>query len=336
MPEAQSRPETVKNLPALMPADLADKIVQESIHKYFDQRRARIPEFIDRHFSVKGAWDLNKRAFGRDLYRTPANVLTIAPVLLARTLGRGLKKRGKPWLNDKIESRDLHLKTDVNRELEWRLYTDLLEVPFSQPGRQSERDALAEEIFNNRTLSTALEQAINSVVDAAGPRNKQQLQSVMSQYLETRAANAEVVNLALSLAIGATIAHKVTPGALTLGPTMANAIAQKAAVGTFPLGASMGTMWYSAFPIAPSAALAATTTGGALALAAVVTAFSGVAADPLQRSLGLHQRRLDKFVDTLEDNMLYDEVVHLRVKDHYVGRLIDLFDALGAMAAYAK
>jgi hypothetical protein len=117
---------------------------------------------------------------------------------------------------------------------------------------------------------------------------------------------------------------------------MASAITTKMAAASFPLGAGLGGMWYSAFPVAPSAAIAVSTTGGILALAAVVTAFSGIISDPIQRKLGLHEKRLNRLVDALEDNMRYDEVIRLKVKDHYVGRIIDLFDALAAVATYAR
>jgi len=123
---------------------------------------------------------------------------------------------------------------------------------------------------------------------------------------------------------------------LTLGPTMAKVVANKAAVASFPLGTSVGSAWVGAFPVAPSAAIALSTTGGVLAMAALVTAFSGIVSDPIQRSLGLHQHRLGKFLDTLEDNMLYDEVLRLKLADHYVGRIIDLFDALAAIMAFAR
>ena len=319
-----------------MPRDLAEDIVRTSIVRYFDARRARIPGFIDRHFSWSGAWSLNRKAFGHDLYRAPLNVAMVGPVMGLKAVSRGLEKAGKPWLAKKVGDKSFHFDTDVTRELEWRIHTDLLEVPYSQPGRHMTKDALADEIFGNQAFASALEKAVNDAVDAAGPRNQEQLRAVLSDYLQTRAANAEVVNLAICLVAGAAVAHKVTPGVLTLGPTMASAFANKAAITSFPLGASAGALFYGAFPVAPSAALAAGTTGGLFAVIALATAFSGIVSDPMQKATGLHARRLERLVDTLEDNMLYDEVVKLKVRDHYVARIIDLFDALGALAAYAR
>ncbi|TNE57678.1 MAG: hypothetical protein EP340_07790 [Alphaproteobacteria bacterium] len=333
---SQSSSHQKSNLPALMPEDLARQIVDQAMTRYFNKCRDRIPEFVDRHFSPKGAWALNKKAFGRDLYRAPLNVALVGPALGAKAAAKGIDKIAKTKFSDKFGDKRFYFQTDVANELEWFIYTDLLEVPYAQPGRHSDRDALAEEIFGHGKFIGALEEAVEQAVAASGARNRHQLEHLLSTYLETRAANAEVVNLAVCLTAGAALAHKVTPGVLSLGPAMANTISAKAAVSSFPLGSTLGSAWYSAFPVAPSAALAASTTGGILAIASVVTAFSGLISDPLQRKFGLHERRLNKLVDAIEDNIRYDEVIHLKVRDHYVARIADLFDALAAIAAYAR
>jgi hypothetical protein len=328
------------DLPVLLSVEDARRIVDESVTRYFDKRRERTPDFIDRHFSWSGAWSLNSRAFGRDIYRAPLNVALIAPSLGKRALEAGLDKLGKDEMAAKLRAKQLHFKTDVAEELEWLIHTDLLEVPFAQMSnlgpRSSERDVLAEEIYDHPLMTQALAAAVTNVVDAAGPRNRDQLEGLLSAYMETRAANAEVVNLVVCLMAGGLIAHQVTPGVLTLGPSMAGALANHAAVTGFPLGSTIGSAWVGAFPVAPTTALAAGSTASVLAVTALVTAFSGIISDPVQRSLGIHERRLNHFIDTLEQNVLFDEENRMKMHDHYVGRVIDLFDALGALWAYAR
>lgn len=327
-------------IPAIMPVEDARRIVDESVVRYFDSRRERTPEFIDRHFSWSGAWALNSRAFGRDVYRAPLNVALLLPLMGKRAAAAGLEKLGKYELAAKLRTKSFTVKTDVAEELEWLIHTDLLEVPYVQRGnrqiRSSERDVLAEQIYDHPLMTQALSAAVSNVVDAAGPRNRDQLESLLSSYMETRSANAEVVNLVACLMAGGLIAHQVTPGALTLGPSMAGAIANHSAISSYPLGSTIGSAWVSAFPIAPSTALAAGSTASVLAVAALVTAFSGMVSDPVQRHLGIHERRLNHFLDTLEQNVLFDEENHMKMRDHYVGRVIDLFDALGALWAYAR
>ena len=42
--------------------------VDQGIDAYITSRRARIPGFINRHFSVRGALALHRKTFGRDWY----------------------------------------------------------------------------------------------------------------------------------------------------------------------------------------------------------------------------------------------------------------------------
>jgi hypothetical protein len=88
-------------------------------------------------------------------------------------------------------------------------------------------------------------------------------------------------------------------------------------------------LWYAAFPAAPSAVLMAGLTGGLMAGASVVAAFAGIVADPVQRRLGLHQRRLHRLLDALHRQLLDPQAPGFAVHDHYVARLLDLFDLVG-------
>ena len=68
-----------------------------------------------------------------------------------------------------------------------------------------------------------------------------------------------------------------------------------------------------------------------LALAAsAVAAFAGVVTDPVQRHLGLHRKRLLRFSDSLERQSSDPTASRFTVRDHYVARLVDLLDLLGA------
>ena len=128
--------------------------------------------------------------------------------------------------------------------------------------------------------------------------------------------------------------RKLTPGAMTLGPTLAAAIAQRAAVMSFPMGGALGSLWYTVFPVAPSAVLVAGLTGGLFAASTVASAFAGVVADPVQRRLGLHQLRLRRMLDALERQMTDPNAPGFMVHDHYVARLIDLFDVSAAVLRF--
>jgi hypothetical protein len=157
----------------------------------------------------------------------------------------------------------------------------------------------------------------------------------MTEYARTRAAATEIATALLSLGAGAFALRKLTPGALSLGPTLAAAIAQRAAVMSFPMGGALGSIWYTVFPVAPSAFLVAGLTGGLLAASTVAAAFAGIVADPVQRKLGVHEWRLRRMLDALERQMEDPTAPGFVVHDHYVARLLDLFDIAGALVRLA-
>jgi hypothetical protein len=173
------------------------------------------------------------------------------------------------------------------------------------------------------------------VASRLGNTLRQRLEEAMSEYTRTRAAATEITTALFSLSAGAMALRRLTPGAISLGPTLASAIAQRAAVMSFPMGSALGSIWYTMFPVAPSAVLVAGLTGGLLAASTVAAAFAGVIADPVQRRLGLHERRLHRMLDALERQMFDPKAQGFVVHDHYVARLLDLFDITGALVRLA-
>ena len=74
-----------------------------------------------------------------------------------------------------------------------------------------------------------------------------------------------------------------------------------------------------------------------MALAAsALAAFAGIVADPVQRRLGLRRKRLLRLIDALERRSLDPASSAFTVRDHYVARLVDLFDLLGAAYRMAR
>jgi hypothetical protein len=78
-------------------------------------------------------------------------------------------------------------------------------------------------------------------------------------------------------------------------------------------------------------------TGGLLAITSVAAAFAGIITDPVQKGLGLHQRRLTRLIDALEKQW---DVKHgdaeFVAHDPYVARLMDVFDILSTAYRIAR
>ena len=86
-------------------------------------------------------------------------------------------------------------------------------------------------------------------------------------------------------------------------------------------------MWYGVFPARTDPRLVAATVAGLVSLGALVTAFAGVLADPVQGWLGVHRRRLMRLIDTLEAELTGAGDRPFVAREHYVVRAFDLWDA---------
>jgi hypothetical protein len=315
---------------------LAAQIVDDGVRCYFAERRTRVQPFVDRNFSLRGSISLHRAAVGWDIARAPLNLTMAAPQVGLLLAAKAAGKLGASRMAATLGNKRLVVHTAVGNELAWRLHADLLELPYQSGGRVAARDALAETILADPRVVAALTPALEAL-GARGddPALRQRLEAAMTEYTRTRAAATEIKTALLSLSAGALALRKITPGALSLGPVLARAIAQRAAVMSFPMGGALGSVWYTLFPVAPSAVLIAGLTGGLLAASTVASAFAGVVADPVQRKLGLHQRRLQRMLDALERQMADPAAPGFVVHDHYVARLMDLFDVASALVRLA-
>jgi hypothetical protein len=318
--------------PPPSPGSLAEAIAQavdDGVRRYFAARRDRVPGFVDRHFSLRGSLRVQRSALGVDLLRAPANLLLAGPHAGWKAVGLLAGRLGNRRLAERIEDRSLLLRTAVSRHVEWLVVTELLELPCRQQGRASNRDALAETILADPGLAAVAEQTLAPTAGrAADPAFTARLSEAMSNYATTRAAAAEITTSLLALGSGAIALKQLTPGAITLGPALATMLVQQSAIAAFPLGTGLGGLWYSMFPVTPPALLAAGVTSGLMVGASTVAAFAGLVVDPVQRRLGLHERRLNRLINALERQALDPAAPAFAVHDHYVARLIDLFDLL--------
>lgn len=316
----------------VLPDELAvEAIVADAIRQFFAERHQRVRDFVDRHFSLQGTLALHRKAIGWDIARAPLNLWMAVPQAGLMLAAAAARRAGAAKVAERLSSRQLLLRTAVADELSWLLETELLEMPARHGDRLSARDALAETILAHPRIT----EAIRPMLEQLGARHddpalRERVTQAIEAYGATRAAAAEITTSLFTLGTGAVTLQKVTPGAISLGPALAGALAQHAAVASFPLGTSLGTLWYGLFPVAPSAVLAVGLTGGLVAVATIAAAFAGIVADPVQRRFGLHERRLHKLLDTLEQQMTDPAASGFVAHEHYVARVMDLFDLIGA------
>ena len=309
---------------------VARDVIEKAAQRYIAGCRARLEPFIDRHFSLKGSLRLHRHAVGWDLLKAPYNVVVAVPQLMARALAAGGKriKLTRPAA-ERLARLNLFLNTRTGREIGWLIMTEFLRLPAGDGKRVSETDAFAEEVMKDPRVRRSVERVAAVLETHAGDEAFfGRLEEKLAVYTTTRAAAADMVAVLTMAGTGAGAINQFTPGAMTLVPALSAALAQHLAISNFWLGSFLGSGYYALFPVAASPALIAGTAGSVLAVAAVLSAFAGVLTDPLQRRMGLHKRRLDKLLGTLERELTGSIPKRMALHDHYVARVLDLVDML--------
>lgn len=325
-PPPPSAPGTEIALPPL-DRQAVDGIFDDAVRRYIAGRRERIPVFVDRNFRLRGSLGLHRHAFGLDLVRAPYNVVAGAATALCGAGAAGLRAAGARGAAARLTGRNLFWKTRVARELEWRLHEDFLELPLDQGDRRTDRDRLIEEALSDPRMAAHFDRMLRLVGDRADDRAfRDKVHAAMQAYLGSRAAAADITASLFAAGAGYVAAHKFTPGAAALSGVVAGSIAHSTAVTGFWAGPWLGGFYYSLVSVKASPLLYAGVFAGMLVPLAMLTAFAGVAADPVQRALGLHARRLNRLLEVFEANLAGGSDARFDARDHYVARLMDLLD----------
>ncbi|HAH10191.1 MAG TPA: hypothetical protein DCL54_14745 [Alphaproteobacteria bacterium] len=320
-------PPTGEMTPYLSAED-ARQIITGAIRSHFARVRARVPAFVEQNYALLPALRLNAKGIGRDMLRAPLNAALVLPHFGLRLSAMGFAKAGRHETANWLRSRPLFLRTDVAREVEWRIWTQLLQLPYRDGARVSTHDALAQAILAAPELRDRLDTAEAAYRQSASAAAMEaRLASNFRSYGESRAAAAEVASATACLSAGAALLGKFTPSVLTLGPALAELLAAKVATGN---GGLLTAVWLGLVPAKAGAVATVAVSAATLAAVAAATAVSGAVTDPVQKALGLHQRRLIAMIDAIERSMLGDSEAVFVARDHYAGRLIDLVDALTA------
>ncbi|MDP2903377.1 MAG: hypothetical protein Q8N96_09770, partial [Methylovulum sp.] len=142
-----------------------DEAVRLGTLAYIDSRRQLITPFIETHFSFKGAWQINKRAIGWDMLRAPANMLWAPVYFLGHSVGSASRQLGIRTVAEKLDYLKPGLRTDVEREVEWLLYSEFLELPFSKDNRRFTKNVWLESIMTQPAFLDLLEEVLRPAAE---------------------------------------------------------------------------------------------------------------------------------------------------------------------------
>ncbi|MBC6404731.1 MAG: hypothetical protein GDA41_03225 [Rhodospirillales bacterium] len=319
-------------IPAPTPQELR-AAYRAGVARYIGERRRKITPFVRETYSLRSSLALHREALREDFWRAPTNVMLAVPQLAMDIGAAGASRLGWRQASEGLRRRRLPLDTAAGRALTWRVMTRFLELPFESPdGRVSTKDALGEAILREPPFPALL-----APLDAAlaGHRDPEALQrwltDALTHYAESRTHAADLTNALLAGTAGALFFKQFTPGAISLGPLLTQAIAQKMAPLWLPLGGKLmgllpASLLSGSLAASVPAAATAGTTLGLLGIAAVVASCSGIVTDPLQARLGLHRYRLRRLIDRMERSLLGQEQAAYSLPDRYAARLLDLLD----------
>jgi hypothetical protein len=174
---------------------------------------ARIPGFVDRHYSLRGTLALHRAALGWDVVRAPINLTMAAPALALHLAAAGLRRIGARRCADALGRRRLLLHTSVARRVESLVCHELLQLPTDS---DATRHVLA---------GTIISEMLRERPAAIGRNAERLLQRTVAEYADTRVPAAEIATGLLSLGTGAPTFGKLTPGVATFAPMLASMMA---------------------------------------------------------------------------------------------------------------
>ena len=322
----------------------AERLFDRLVDGYVEACRGRVDGFAAAHFGVRGTLRIHRAALGLDLLRAPANLFLAVPHLVKALAAAFAGRIGAAGLAASLERIPLQFRTDVEREVERLVRAELL----GAEGAGRARDASRAERAIRATLGERDVAASGSGgEDAAGPRLAAASQELcgafdahrdevvgtrlagdLARYVGARTPAAEITTACVSAAAGAALFHQLTPTAFSLGPSLAALRAQQAAIDAFPLGPAVGRAWHAVFPADASLPMVVAVTAALLVAMSLLAAFAGIVADPVQRLLGIHRRRLRRLVDVAGAALKDSAAGGFRDRTHYVARMFDILETL--------
>lgn len=299
-----------------------EQAIRSGIERYFDDCRARVPAFIDRHFHYPGAMATNRMALGWDMLRAPINLLW-APVYALVCLVKILvpKRTGLMWLHGLANRVPAGFTTRVQQHISHLILADLLNNGQKDSRLEGYLIEAMEAAYEHHTCKPVEHQRFSTLIEPL-------VADALSQYRMTRTASADITNSISCTVLGAFAFQKFTPGGIGLGVVLASMLAETLAAQDFILGGTLGSWYYSWFPPEPSLATTASVMIAVMGSLAAFAAFSGVIFDPVQAAVGLHRRRLHKLMDHLQRDVTISSQSSFRPKDQFVARILDMFDMI--------
>jgi hypothetical protein len=297
-------------------------------HIYFNGLRGQVNGFVSHYFTWPGTVRLHGFAFGWDIVRAPLNVMLAPVFLLTRLIAHICLRMNLLRIGGWFAQRRILLRTAVSQRVEALIVTDLLGVPLGVGAGAHDPSGLAHAVL----AAPQFREMIRKRPDpAAAEAVGQRIATALTDYASTRSAVAEMTTALCTIAFGALVFNALTPGMISIAPGVAEALARSTAIAAFPLGETLGGLWYNIFSPGASSVLLGLTIAALIMAGSVFAAFAGILADPVQSRLGIHRRRLLRLIDTLETELSDGPTKPFAAREHLYARVLDIWDAVASL-----
>jgi hypothetical protein len=312
--------------------DVIENAVSRGVTRYISTRENKVPHFVKCHYSFRGALKIHAHAFGWDLVRVPVNIIWSLVNLVLALIGLIAKIVRLKRISQYIKKIPPGIETDMDKQIKWLVITELLELPYTDGSKKSDQDALMDEIMKDPDLRGLIDEQLQSVKGAQDkPEFWQNLERKLAEYGATRTGAADLASNIMVIFCSKLVLGQTAYGTLSAGSAVSVSLAQSIAVSNFWLGSAAGSYYYAFVPVVVSLRFLIAITAVIAIVLAFVSTFIGIITDPIQAKLGIHQKRLCKFIKAMQRDLEEEGEGEFQLREKYVGRVFDIVDFLAVL-----
>lgn len=257
------------------------------VGQYINERRQMTESFVEAHFTLERAIEVQKKTVLLDLLFYPVNALWSIPYLSLRKTIETLDKIGWTKFNKALEVIPSGFKTRYQKATEKLLAEEFLQIEkFTENITRELEGVLTPEDFSRLKKQILTECA-----------------KEIEKYTASQVLVSDITSTVLTLLVGRLFFGDSNLDILGIGSRIAHKMARDSAANSFFLGKGLGSVFYRVVPVEPSRTQIFLST---LAVGFFLTGFSlvtSVLSDPLRKKLGLHQKKLSSLLSHLEERL---------------------------------
>lgn len=274
-----------QNLAAILGA------LDECIERYTEERKRRVDEFVNRHFSIQETIQIQKKSFSMDLLYNPLNALWSIPYLSFKKTVEIIDKIGWTKLTPAMNKIPSGIKTGYQKEIEKLIATELIDS-----------NALVLELRKHPNINKLI---MTNQLNLNESQIKSEFDKEIDKYSSSQAVITDLSGSVMTLIIGWYYFGDTTLGVLGIGNRFAKKMAHDKAASGFVFGKKLGSAFYNVFPPEPTKAQVYMATLGVGVLLTVISVLAAVMSDPLRKHLGLHKKNLNNLIENLEEKLFF-------------------------------